>query len=85
MVNQMFQRPKCDAQFFKDPRSIPYGIRMLVPEQIEDNNARFWFIPKTLPLNQFPKHGSGWIRYACEKLISRTAGTIAGLVRRPLR
>ena len=31
------------------------------------------------------KHGSGWILDACENLTSRTAGTIAGLVRRPLR
>jgi papain like protease len=63
VANQMFQRPKCDAQFFKDPRSIPYGVRMLVPEQIEDNNARFWFIPKTLPLNQLAEGacvGYGW-------------------------
>lgn len=63
MARQMFQRPKCDAQFFKDPRSIPYGIRMLVPEQPEADKAQFWFIPKTLPINQLAEGacvGFGW-------------------------
>lgn len=54
---------KLDAQFYKDPRSRAYGIRMLVPEQPEHENARFWYKPPILPLDQLAEGacvGFGW-------------------------